>query len=62
MVDLAIEDKRYLMSRLADLIGALDEVCCVIDDDQIARVRGQCVRLYLDLMGESLAPFDQEAD
>ena len=60
MRDLQPDERRHLMSRLGDLIGALDLVLGVYDDDELARFRGTCVRLYLDLMDVALLPFDYE--
>ena len=48
------------MTRLGELIGALDVVLARYDDDELAQFRGQCVRLYLDLMQVDGFPFDQE--
>lgn len=60
MHDLLPDERRHLMSRLGDLIGALDLVLGLYDNDELARFRGTCVRLYLDLMGLEGFPFDQE--
>lgn len=59
-MDLEPSVRRLLMSRLADCIGALDLILTYRDDNEIADLRGQVVRLYLRLMDAALEPFDQD--
>lgn len=49
-----------MIRHYASAIEALDRLLYLIDDDELAAVRGVLVRRYLDLLIDVQRPYDQE--